>query len=749
MTGSNRGYPRNVNPQESLRASVITPNWLRGLRWIAMNLRWSWHAPTRDLFEFLDPDLWREVEENPIAWLRALDASRVRRIDAREDTSDRIAAAFADLRAYLTASTWYDSPEGPGEDRPVAIAYFSPEYGITAVLPQYSGGLGILAGDHLKSASDLGVPIIGVGLLYGAGYFRQALSQEGSQMESYPELDFATVPLVLLRRRDGSPVEVSIDLPGDKTMYAAIWRADVGRVPLLLLDTDVPKNSEDLRSVTDRLYGGDAELRLRQELLLGVGGVRALREFSGLTKAPGPTVVHMNEGHAGFAGIERIREHLVAGLSFEEALEKVRQGTIFTTHTPVPAGIDRFAPELIATYFSIPAWGVPGLSPSDSGAPHTTPGYLSACAEKVLALGAETEDWPEPRGFNMALMGLRLAGQANGVSKLHGEVSRHMFHALWPEREEKDVPIGSITNGVHAPTWEDRRLAEIEATRLEGDPEAWLGTKVSDEELWGLLTDQRVQFVDAARRRLHASLLERGFAPDSLDWIDTVFDRDVLTIAFARRVPSYKRLTLMLRDPERLLRLLTRDEQSIQIVVAGKAHPNDEGGKGLIKGLVEFADREDVRRHMVFLPNYDMALVTELLPGCDVWLNNPLRPYEACGTSGMKAALNGALNLSTRDGWWDEWSDGENGWDILTADGAATQEERDDQEAASLYEILEEKVIPLFYDRANGIPVEWLNRVRHTFATLGPKVQATRMVREYTESLYMPAARLVAGTLSP
>lgn len=714
-----------------------------------MNLRWSWHAPTRDLFEYLDPDLWREVEENPIAWLRSLDATRVRRLDARADTSERVTTAFMDLRAYLTASTWYDSPAGPGEDRPAAIAYFSPEYGLSAVLPQYSGGLGILAGDHLKSASDLGVPIIGVGLLYGAGYFRQALSQEGSQMESYPELDYATVPLVLLRRKDRHPIEVSIDLPEGRTMYAAIWRADVGRVPLLLLDTDVPKNDEDLRSVTDRLYGGDAELRLRQELLLGVGGVRALHEFSGLIKAPVPTVVHMNEGHAGFAGIERIREHMVAGLSFEEALEKVRQGTIFTTHTPVPAGIDRFAPELIARYFSIPAWCPPGLPLPDTDAPHPDSADLATSAGRVLALGAETEDWPEPRSFNMALMGLRLAGQANGVSRLHGEVSRHMFRGLWPEREEKDVPIGSITNGVHAPTWEDRRLAEIEATRLEGNPTAWLGDKVSDAELWELLTNQRVHFIDATRRRLHASLLERGFAPDSLGWIESVFNKDVLTIAFARRVPSYKRLTLMLRDSERLKKLLTRDEKSIQIVVAGKAHPQDEGGKNLIKGLVEFADREDVRRHMVFLPNYDMALVTELLPGCDVWLNNPLRPYEACGTSGMKAALNGALNLSTRDGWWDEWSDGENGWDIVTADKAATQDERDDQEAASLYDILEKKVIPLFYQRTKGIPVEWLIHVRHTLATLGPKVQATRMVREYTENMYLPAARSVAGALPP
>lgn len=723
---------------------MVIPEWLLGLRELAMNLRWSWHAPTRDLFESLDPDLWSEVGHNPIAWLQGLDAVSVRRLNAQGTLPDRVAAAVSNLRSYLKAPNWYDSPEGPGEDRPASIGYFSPEYGITAVMPQYSGGLGILAGDHLKSASDLGVPIIGVGLLYGAGYFRQALSQEGSQMESYPELDFTAIPLVLERRRDGHPVEIALDLPGGRTMYAVVWRADVGRVPLLLLDTDVPRNEEELRSVTDRLYGGDAELRLRQELLLGVGGVRALREFCGLTKTPVPTVLHMNEGHAGFAGIERIREHMVGGLSFEQALEKVRRGTVFTTHTPVPAGIDRFDPDLIARYFSIPAWCPPGTPSSGADA-----GDPAACAERVLSLGAETEDWAEPHRFNMALMGLRLAGQANGVSLLHGEVSRRMFHGLWPDREEKDVPITSITNGVHAPTWEDRRLADIEATRLGGNPDAWQGNKVADDELWGLLRNQRVHFVEAARRRLHASLIERGFDPEGLDWTQSVFDPDVLTIAFARRVPSYKRLTLMLRDPERLRRLLVREEGKIQIVVAGKAHPRDTGGKDMIQDLVAFTDREDVRCHMIFLPNYDMAVVKELLPGCDVWLNNPLRPYEACGTSGMKAALNGALNLSTRDGWWDEWSDGENGWDILTADGAATQDERDDQEAASLYGILEDQVIPLFYGRENGVPVEWLKRVRHTLATLGPKVQATRMVREYTERLYVPAARSAAAPLAP
>ncbi|MBN2176744.1 MAG: alpha-glucan family phosphorylase [Demequinaceae bacterium] len=696
-----------------------------------MNLRWSWHAPTRDLFEALDPGLWETVGGNPVALVRGLDMERIKEIGSDRDLLGWIALALEDLHTYLRSLSWCDSEDGPGRHCPTAIAYFSPEYGITSVLPQYSGGLGILAGDHLKSASDMGVPIIGIGLLYGAGYFRQALALDGSQTESYPELDPFGMPLHPLHREDGSLVEVSVALPGDEIMRAVVWKADVGKIPLLLLDTDVESNSEELRTLTDRLYGGDAETRIRQELLLGVGGMRALREFCRVYDTPLPTVFHMNEGHAGFVAVERIRERMFEGLSFAQALEASRKSMIFTTHTTVPAGIDRFDPELVSSYFSIPAWGGEDF------------------VRQVLALGEETEDWSEPKRFNMALMGLRVAGQANGVSLLHGEVSREMFRGLWPDREVKDVPIGSITNGVHAATWMDRDLAEIEATRLGGDPSAWEGDLVSDEELWGILREQRIQFVEAAQRRLQASLLERGFSIRRLRWVHSVFDPDVLTIAFARRVPTYKRLTLMLRDPERLRDLLVREDRRIQIVVAGKAHPHDEPGKGLIQDLVEFTDREDIRQHMVFLPNCDMAVVGELLPGCDVWLNNPVRPYEACGTSGMKAALNGALNLSTRDGWWDEWSDGRNGWDIPSADGAATPEERDDLEARWLYEILEDQVIPLFYDnRVNDIPVEWVKRVRHTLATLGPKVQATRMVRDYTTTLYVPAARVASGPLA-
>lgn len=709
---------------------MVVPGWLLALDELAMNLRWSWHAPTRDLFEALDPVLWEKVGGNPVALVRGLDVVRVRELGSDREILGWIALAHEDLHSYLRAPSWYNSMDGPGEGRPESIAYFSPEYGITAVLPQYSGGLGILAGDHLKSASDLGVPIIGVGLLYGAGYFRQALALDGSQTETYPELDPFDMPLHPLHRADGSLIEIGVEIPGDEVMRAAIWKADVGRVPLLLLDTDVESNSEELRTLTDRLYGGDYETRIRQEMLLGIGGMRAIREFCALYHGPMPTVFHMNEGHAGFVAIERIHKRVTGGMTFEEALADSRRSMIFTTHTTVPAGIDRFDPELVRKYFSTPGWGGEDF------------------VEKVLALGEETDDWTEPKCFNMALMGFRVTGKANGVSLLHGEVSRRMFHGLWPDREVDDVPIGFITNGVHAPTWMDRDLAELEATRLGGDVTAWQSDLVSDAELWGIIREQRVQFIEAAQRRLHASLLERGFSPRRLRWVHSVFRPDVLTIAFARRVPTYKRLTLMLRDPERLRSLLVRKDWPIQIVVAGKAHPHDEPGKELIQDLVEFTDREDIREHMVFLPNCDMAVVGELLPGCDVWLNNPVRPHEACGTSGMKAALNGALNLSTRDGWWDEWSDGVNGWDIPSADGTAPPDERDDLEAQRLYEILENQVIPLFYDnRVDGVPVEWVTRVRHTLATLAPRVQATRMVEDYTRNLYIPVQREARETL--
>ena len=690
---------------------------------LAHNLRWSWHTPTRELFASIDPELWREVRQDPVRLVGALSVERLDELAADSAFVDRVRAAAADLRAYVTEPRWYQHQRAEHPELPEAVAYFSPEFGITAVLPQYSGGLGILAGDHLKSASDLGVPVVGVGLLYHSGYFKQALTRDGWQVESYPVLDPDGLPLTLLREQDGTPATVSLDLPGGRTLAAHIWVAAVGRVPLLLLDSDVPGNDELARKVTDRLYGGGGEHRLQQELLLGVGGVRALRVWSRISGSPAPEVFHMNEGHAGFLGIERIRELMAEqNLSFAEAKEAVRAGTVFTTHTPVPAGIDRFSRELVAQYFPADgSFGVPG--------------------EEVLALGAEDYPGGDPTVFNMAVMGLRLGGRANGVSQLHGKVSRDMFSGLWAGFDPTEVPISSITNGVHSPTWVAPRLSATAEGRVRSF-EDWLRRDlVTDEELWAVRREMRAQLVAYARERMRVSWRRRGASPAELGWIDEALSPDVLTIGFARRVPTYKRLTLMLRDEERLRSLLLHPERPVQLIIAGKSHPADDQGKRLIQQLVRFADDERVRHRIAFLPNYDIEMAQQLYPGCDVWLNNPLRPLEACGTSGMKAALNGGLNLSILDGWWDEWFDGENGWAIPTADGVEDPDRRDDLEAAALYDLVENQVAPRFYDRdERGLPVTWLEMVRHTLATLGPKVQSDRMVVDYVEQLYTPAA---------
>ncbi|HXV92376.1 MAG TPA: alpha-glucan family phosphorylase, partial [Pseudonocardia sp.] len=622
--------------------------------------------------------------------------------------------------AYLAEPRWYQAEREDDPSLPAAVAYFSMEFGVSEVLPNYSGGLGVLAGDHLKAASDLGVPLIGVGLLYRSGYFRQSLSLDGWQLEHYPVLDPQGLPLQLLTNPDGTPALVSVSMPEGRTLYARVWQAAVGRVPLLLLDSDIEENDADLRGVTDRLYGGDQDHRIKQEILVGIGGVRAVRAFCAASGHPSPEVFHTNEGHAGFLGLERIRELQDAeGLSFDEAVAAVRAGTVFTTHTPVPAGIDRFPLGLVRHYFAGSL--LPGV-PTD----------------RVLALGAEQD----PAMFNMAHMGLRLAQRANGVSRLHGKVSRRMFGGLWDGFDADEVPIGSVTNGVHGATWEAR-----EVSALLGEPGAdGTAEPVSDATLWALRGSLRSRLVEEVRRRVREAWLQRGASVPELGWTDHVFDPEVLTVGFARRVPTYKRLTLMLRDPDRLRDLLLDPHRPVQLVVAGKSHPADDGGKALIQQIVRFADDPAVRHRIVFLPDYDMSMARYLYWGCDVWLNNPLRPLEACGTSGMKAALNGGLNLSIRDGWWDEFYDGRNGWAIPTADGIEDPTRRDDLEAHALYELLATQVAPAFYERsADGVPPRWVELVRHTLTTLRPQVQAGRMVREYVQDWYTPAARSAAG----
>ncbi|HVQ89462.1 MAG TPA: alpha-glucan family phosphorylase [Mycobacteriales bacterium] len=702
----------------TVRATL--PTELSALSDLVMNLRWSWHPDTMDLFATVDPDLWRACNGDPVRLLGAVSAGRLTALSRDKRFLRRLSDAADDLSDYLTQPRWYQSQT----DVPASIGYFSPEFGITAVLPQYSGGLGILAGDHLKAASDLGAPIIGVGLLYRAGYFTQSLSRDGWQLERYPSIDPHGLPLVLVSEADGTPLKIKVGLPAGRTLFAHVWKAQVGRVPLLLLDSDLEENEAAERQVTDRLYGGAADHRLVQEMLLGVGGVRAVRAYCRLSGAPAPQVFHTNEGHAGFLGIERIGEMVGEGLTFDEALQATRAGTVFTTHTPVPAGIDRFSREQVAPYFD---------------GPNATPGVP---VDRILALGAESD----PALFNMAHMGLRLAQRANGVSKLHGAVSREMFGSLWPNFDADEVPISSVTNGVHAPTWMAREILDLAEREVGADQLAegagWDAVdKVPDEEVWAVRRQLREALVNEVRRRLRVSSLQRGMSDAELTWVDGVFSPDVLTMGFARRVPSYKRLTLMLSDPDRLRALLLHPERPIQIVIAGKSHPADDSGKTLIQQLVRFADDPEVRHRIVFLPDYDIGMAHYLYWGCDVWLNNPLRPLEACGTSGMKSALNGGLNLSIRDGWWDEMYDGENGWAIPTADGVTDPERRDELEAAAFYKLVETQVAARFYARdAVGTPARWVEMVRHTLKSLGPQVLATRMVRDYVRQLYAPAA---------
>lgn len=663
---------------------------------------------------------------DPITLLSKVPTERLQQLAADRRFVRELQRVRGDLREYLEGDRWYQAYRQGTPDAPAAIGYFSAEFGISHVLPQYSGGLGILAGDHLKAASDLGVPIIGVGLLYSHGYFRQSLDARGWQHENYPVLDPNEMPVE--RLMDGDiPLVLEVSVRNRPTKFQ-VWVARVGRVPLLMLDSNMEENGELERLITDRLYGGGSEHRLDQEVLLGIGGVRAVRAYCRITGHASPDVYHCNEGHAGFLGLERIREFMQAGDDFDTARTRVRAATIFTTHTPVPAGIDRFGMDLVGDQFRA---------------------FAPLPLDRILALGREDLPGGDPSRFNMAVMGLRLAQRANGVSELHGEVSRQMFQGLWPDFDVSEVPITSVTNGVHHPTWIHSELLELLEVSTEDsasviDGHDWSALeRIDDNLLWSLKRRLRGEMVSMARERLTASCRKRG---QTAEWVPTALDPHTLTIGFARRAASYKRLTLMLRDPARLKALLNHPETPIQIVVAGKSHPADDIGKSLIQQLVQFADQEDVRGKLVYLPDYDMSMAQPLYPGCDVWLNNPLRPYEACGTSGMKAALNGAANLSIRDGWWDEWYDPAWGWEIPSAEGISDLDQRDAAESEALFEIIENEIIPRFYERdANRLPKRWLQMVRDTISGLGPKVLASRMVRDYVTTMYRPAATASAA----
>jgi len=610
-------------------------------------------------------------------------------------------------------------PVGDAGDLPT-IAYLSPEFGVSSGLPQYAGGLGVLAGDHLKAASELGVPIVGIGLFYDRGYFRQRVDDDGTQHADYPELDPVSLGLEPV-----PDVAVEVEVAGT-AVVARLWRADVGRVPLYLLDTDVDDNDPHHRRITDRLYGGGPLERLRQELILGIGGTRALTALG-----VDPGVFHLNEGHAGFSLLERLRRAVVVdGLEWDVAIEAIRPAGVFTTHTPVPAGIDRFEVGLMAEHFA--GW-------CDE---------VGVGLDRLLALGREPGG-DEGSAFNMAVLCLRLCGTANGVSQLHGEVSRAMFAPLWPGVPTAEAPIGSITNGVDGPTWVAPPMASLLADRVGADwfaapAHRWAGVAdVDDAKLWAVRNRQRAELVEVVRSRLAA----RSGPPHARVPPNGVLDPDALTIGFARRFATYKRAALLFGDPDALVALVSDADRPVQFVFAGKAHPNDTAGQALIAEVVGGARQLGIDHRLVFVEDYDMELAAALVAGCDVWLNTPVRPMEACGTSGMKAALNGGLNCSIPDGWWAEWGSDEVGWVVPSDDDEPDPARRDTLERESVLGILSTSVVPAFFDRdRRGIPRQWLARVRASLTDLGPRVLATRMVDDYVTHAYLPAARAAAGT---
>ncbi|GAM08711.1 glycogen phosphorylase [Geobacter sp. OR-1] len=692
---------------------------LSRLQRIAKNLWWTWEPEARELFKRIDLELWHAVRHNPIEMLGTLQQATLDSLAADEGFMSTLEQVDEKLQSYLSGATWFEKMHG--KDHQLTIAYFSMEFGFHESLPIYSGGLGILSGDHLKSASDLGIPLVGVGLLYRQGYFRQYLNIEGWQQEYYPENDFYNLPLHLERDENRVPLSVEVDLPGRK-LKAHIWRVQVGRVPLYLLDTNLEENSPEDREITAQLYGGDHEMRIRQEILLGIGGIRALRMLGII-----PNVCHMNEGHSAFLGLERIRLMMAKyKVSFNEALEAVRAGTVFTTHTPVEAGIDHFHPNLLEKYLGKYYRSI-GMS-----------------KDEFLGLGRQNP-MNHHESFCMAVLALKLAAHSNGVSELHGEVSRQMWKNLWPELPEEHLPLSSITNGVHAKTWLSYDMAGI-LTRYLGT--RWLEeptnhavwrrmSRIPDAELWRIHERCRERLVGFARERLKAQLAQVGATPKEIEAADEVLDPETLTIGFARRFATYKRGTLLLRDPERLARILNNSERPVQIIFAGKAHPHDTEGKELIRQIVQFSKQEPFRHKIVFIEDYDMSVARHLVQGVDVWLNTPRRPLEASGTSGMKVAFNGGLNMSILDGWWCEGYQGNNGWGIGKGEVYSDIEFQNEVEGRAIYDLLEKEVVPLFYDRGNdSMPRGWISWMKNSMMSLCPFFSTDRMLQEYTDRFY-------------
>ncbi len=713
------------------------------LEMIARNFWWTWHPEVTELFRDLDPSLWREVKHRPLAFLARMDDAVL------EDRARALALETRILRAarrmddeLKSHNTWGDRHAGVLKVRPVA--YFSAEFGVHESMPIYSGGLGILAGDHVKAAADLGVPLVGVGLLYRQGYFTQRLDASGWQQEEFEHLDTNLLPLEPALGPDGKQLTVKVDpetgpagsaASAAVEVRAALWIARVGRNRIVLLDTDIPSNPEEYREITHRLYWGDQQSRIRQELVLGVGGMRALRAL-GIR----PSVLHLNEGHSAFALLEAIRQDMQEdGIDFDTAAERVSERSVFTTHTPVPAGHDRFPRAMMAQHLS------------------TMRAALGIDEAKLLGLG-RVDPASEAENFCMTVLALKLCNRCNGVSAVHGDVSRDMWKNLWPGRKSSEVPIGHITNGVHVRSWIAREMLQIAEHRLPADfamaPSAAVFEDsirtISSGSLWEMHQVLKSHLISFVRQRFVEQEQRRGADPrKSAARVGHLLDPRALTLGFARRFATYKRATLFMRDRERLERLLCNPERPVQMIFAGKSHPRDDGGKALIREITELARSATFDGRIVFLEDYDIASARMLVQGVDVWVNNPRRPEEACGTSGMKAALNGVLNCSIADGWWVEAWDGTNGFTIDSPGPHSDPLVQDERDYAALMDVLEQQVVPLFYDRAaDGVPQGWIERMKQSLLTLGWRFSADRMVMDYTTGAYLPAARGLSRSLS-
>ncbi len=690
---------------------------------LAFNLWWVWNPDAQSLYSMIDKDLWDRLYHNPVEFLQKVERPRLNAVTNDRYYLDLYDRAMKEFDFYMTGeNNWfsqtYSNLSGDGQ-----IAYFSFEFGLAESLPVYAGGLGILSGDHLKESSDLGLPLVGVGFIYNQGYFSQHITEDGWQETRNRMLDFSSMPITNLYDENGEPLTIDVDLPGRK-VYARLYQVQVGRVPLYLLSTNIDQNSQADRELTARLYSNDPETRISQEIMLGIGGVRALRRLG-----YDPTVWHMNEGHSAFLVLERIREYMKTGMTFEQASDEVKKTNVFTTHTPVPAGNDQFPVWLMDKYFTA-FWPELGMT-----------------RDEFIDLARHNQSWGEM--FSMPVLALRLSEQRNAVSELHGQVSRAMWHFLWPDRSVDEVPIEHITNGIHMGSWLARRMAVLFEIYLghdwyqrQDDPDLWAQVEnIPDGELWAVRQHLKRKLLNFANERIREEWRQGHVHPVQVVAGGVLLEPYSLTIGFARRFATYKRASLIMRDYQRLMRIITNSKMPVQIIFSGKAHPADEPGKLLIQQVYRAVKDAQMAGRLVFLEDYDMNVARHMVQGVDVWLNTPRRPNEASGTSGMKAAVNGVLNFSVLDGWWHEAYNGRNGWSIGSDKEYASPEEQDEADAQEIYDKLENEIIPLYYNRRSSdkLPGEWIGRMKELIRTLAPQFNTMRMIKEYMNEMYLPA----------